>query len=763
MPALRFCRRIIHVAVLAASLLFLGAGAGVAQTFEVVHAFALLPERPAGKLLQIADGAFLGLSSRGGTSDAGTIYAVYRKPDSTWGTVVLHSFDGANGATPVDALMRASDGNFYGATQFGGASGLGTIFRLTPWLQFSTMHSFSGPDGDQPNGSLVQGADGALWGTTRLGGSPTPGVGDRGTVFRMTVSGAFTRIHTFTGAADSVPETGLIAGSDGHLYGTTSLGPATNDGTLFRVTTAGVLSTICEFPKLDFTGPRPIIEGADGHLYGTLDSERGYAFRVTKSGALTILHTFDGSDGFRTPSGGFAEPGDGWLYGTALSRFDPVANEAVLDGVVYRMSLAGAVEHVGDLGGALGALPLGLITASDGRVYGATTAAWLPLPSPTTAVAGGAVFSAAGSGPVTPLITFGPAPRRPNSRLVEGPDGALYGTAGGGLNGLGTIYRLDATGVTLLHSFNDGSLPAGLTLGPDGQLYGTTIRGGVPPPGMTSEGTVFRISLGGTYQLLKSFVGPVFPLVNWTQFPITPPALGSDGQMYFTTMDLSLRSGTVWRLSTDGSTTPLTGPTDFNTFPYPAGPPILASDGNLYGTSTGRADFGGGAIYRVTPGGLVSAIHIFPDVSYRSGLLQGSNGRFYGVSTTGSFPFLGQVFSSTVNGPATPLHTFIGIDGLFPIGELIETSAQKFMGVTHGSPNPAHAAFGTVYEVGADGSFRTVHRFSSNDGANPATGLTRTTSGVVYGVTTTGGPLGGGVIFRLVPSATTTATLRDQR
>lgn len=751
----RLPRQIAQVALLASTLVFTGAGTGFAQTFEVVHTFALLPERPAGKLLQIADGVFLGLSSRGGTRDAGTIYAVYRKPDSTWGSVVLHSFDVANGATPVGALTRASDGNFYGATRFGGASSHGTIFRLTPWLQFSTVHSFSGPDGEGPNGSLVQGVDGALWGTTRGGGSPTPGVGDRGTVFRMTLSGVLTRIHTFTGAAESVPQTGLVAASDGNLYGTTTLGPAVNDGTVFRVTTAGVLSTICEFPKLDFTGPRPIIEGSDGHLYGTLDSERGYAFRATKTGILTILHSFDGSDGFRLPSGGLAESADGWLYGTASNRFDPVANQAVLDGVVYRMNLAGAVEHVGDLGGALGAEPSGLITASDGRLYGATTTAWVPVPRPADPVAGGAVFSVAGSGPVTPLLTFGPAARRPNSRLVEGPDGALYGTAGGGLYGLGTIYRLDATGATVLHSFNgkDGSLPAGLTLGPDGQFYGTTIRGGLPPPGGTSEGTVFRMSPGGTHQLLMSFVGPVLPLENWTQFPITPPTVGSDGQMYFSTMDFSARAGTVWRLATDGSTTPLTGPSDFAPFPFPAAAPIMASDGNLYGTSTGRADFGGGAIYRVTPGGLVSAIHLFSDVSYRSGLLQGSNGRLYGVSTTGGFPFFGQVFSSALSGPATLLHTFVGVDGLLPIGELIETGAQRFMGVTHGSPNPAHSAFGTVYEVGADGSFRTVHRFSSVDGANPVSGLVRTSSGVIYGITSSGGPSGGGVIFRLVPAA----------
>ena len=740
--------------VLAALTFVWLAASASAQTIEIVHAFALLPEKPAGKLLQISEGAFLGLSSRGGTRDAGTIYAVYRRPDSTWATIVLHSFDLANGATPVGRLMRASDGNFYGATVSGGANSQGTIFRLTPWLQFSIVHAFSGPDGQSPNGSLVQGTDGALWGTTGLGGSPTPGIGDRGTVFRMTLSGAFTRVHTFTGADASVPANGLVAGSDGHLYGTTTLGPATNDGTVFRVTTGGVVTTVCEFPKLDFTGPRPIVEGSDGHLYGTLDSDRGYAFRVTKAGALTILHHFDGSDGFRSPSGGLAESPDGWFYGTALNRFDPIANQAVTDGVVYRMNLSGAVERVGDLGGPLGAEPLGLVRATDGRFYGTTIAAWEPIPRPADPVAGGAVFSVIGAGSVVPVITFGPAARQPNSRLVEGPDGALYGTASGGLYGFGTIYRLDGSGVTVLHSFNglDGRMPTGLTLGPDGQFYGTTIRGGQPPPVQTSEGTVFRMSPDGTYERLRSFVGPVFPLELWMQLPVTPPSLGHDGHLYFTTMDLALRAGTVWRLMTDGSMAPITGASDFVPFPFPAAAPILASDDNLYGTATGRTDLAGGAIYRVTAGGLVSAIHLFPDVSYRSGLLQASDGKLYGVSTTGSFPFFGQVFSSPLNGPATSLHTFIGLDGLLPIGELIETSPATFMGVTFGSPNPAHGAFGTIYEIGADRSFRTVHRFSTIDGANPASGLTRTATGVMYGTTSAGGPLGGGVIFRIVPS-----------
>jgi uncharacterized repeat protein (TIGR03803 family) len=324
------------------------------------------------------------------------------------------------------------------------------------------------------------------------------------------------------------------------------------------------------------------------------------------------------------------------------------------------------------------------------------------------------------------------------------------------LYGFGTIYRLDATGATVLHSFNDkdGRMPTGLTLGPDGQFYGTTIRGGLPSPGQTSEGTVFRMSLDGSYQLLRSFPGPTFPLETWTQFPVTPPAVGSDGHLYFTTMDLTARAGTVWRLTTEGTIAPLTGPSDFVAFPFPAAAPVLASDGNLYGTSTGRSDFGpGGGIYRLTPDGLVSAIHLFPDVSYRSGLLQAGDGNLYGVSTTGSFPFFGQVFSSPLDGPATPLHTFIGVDGLLPVGELLEASAGRFMGVTYGSPNPAHRAFGTIYEVGADRSFRTVHRFSTTDGANPAAGLTRTSTGVIYGTTSFGGPLGGGVIFRIVPAA----------
>ncbi len=154
-------------------------------------------------------------------------------------TTVIHTFTGAEGNGGTAALIQASDGFFYGVSAFGGAAdpdgnadaGGGTVFRMDAAGQVTVFHSFDrcDPAGYEPRGALIQGSDGALYGTTFRGGegnSCTTTLDDRrGTVFRMTLDGTMSTVHTFVDHHDGDgPWAGLVEGPDGALYGTTRVG-----------------------------------------------------------------------------------------------------------------------------------------------------------------------------------------------------------------------------------------------------------------------------------------------------------------------------------------------------------------------------------------------------------------------------------------------------------------------------------------------------------------------------------------------------------
>ena len=145
----------------------------------------------------------------------------------------LHSFNGGDGRSPEAALVQGSDGNFYGTTVLGGAHLKGTVFKIDATGSLTTLHSFSGSPGDGavPFAGLVQGSDGNFYGTTASGGAFF-----QGTVFRMTPSGAITVLHSFNSffSEGAVPFAGLVQGSDGNFYGTTALGGAHGEGTVFK-------------------------------------------------------------------------------------------------------------------------------------------------------------------------------------------------------------------------------------------------------------------------------------------------------------------------------------------------------------------------------------------------------------------------------------------------------------------------------------------------------------------------------------------------
>jgi len=300
-------------------------------TFTVLYNFASAGtggRYPTAPLVQGTDGNFYGTTVSGGTNSNGTIFRI--TPAGV--LAMLYSFCSqsgcVDGSEPYDALIQATDGNFYGTTYAGGAQFSGTIYRLTPGGTLTTLYSFCSAagctDGQYPTGPLLQAADGNLYGTTYGGGN------GNGTIFRITTDGAFTSLHSFctSKACGKGPSSGLVQGADGKLYGTTLKGGGRyNGGTIFSITTSGAFATLYAFDSKppSSKGSAPVaapVSATDGNLYGTTYAggvnESGTIFRVGLGGDLTTLYRFcaQGQCYLPFPDGALVQDTNGTFYGT---------------------------------------------------------------------------------------------------------------------------------------------------------------------------------------------------------------------------------------------------------------------------------------------------------------------------------------------------------------------------------------------------------------------------------------------------------------
>jgi uncharacterized repeat protein (TIGR03803 family) len=296
--------------------------------YQRLHAFVTSDGAdPAAGLIQAGDHLLYGTTSIGGATMNGTVFLT----DASSSLITLHDFSGSDGQEPQASLTQATDTNLYGSTQLGGSAGIGTLFRLdTGGGGFAVLHSFSGPDGQDPIAPLLQASDGFLYGVSAAGGED-----GRGTIFRLDSSGGFTTIHDFGILEGRWATGGLLQGSDGFFYGTSSAGGTSDQGSIFRSDSNGNLVTLYNFGTFP-DGAEPtagLTLGSDGFLYGTTTiggtQRSGTLFRTDTSGNLTYLYNFSGSDG-SIISAGVTEASDGNFYGVA-SEGGPAAY-----GLVYR-------------------------------------------------------------------------------------------------------------------------------------------------------------------------------------------------------------------------------------------------------------------------------------------------------------------------------------------------------------------------------------------------------------------------------------------
>lgn len=242
--------------------------------------------------------------------------------------VVYNFTGGSDGGNPLDGLTLGSAGSLYGTTNAGGVSSYGVVFKVTKTGVETVVHEFTGgTDGAYPQGGLVRDTGGNFFGTTTAGGAS-----NNGTVFGFTAAGKEGVLYSFAGGTDgAVPQAGLALDAAGNLYGTTSAGGLYGNGTVFKITRPAKGGKWTETVLYNFgTGPDGSVPVASvafdksGNLYGTTSaggtSGNGTIFELVPSGSSwteTILHNFQNADDGAVPYGGLISDAAGNFYGSA--------------------------------------------------------------------------------------------------------------------------------------------------------------------------------------------------------------------------------------------------------------------------------------------------------------------------------------------------------------------------------------------------------------------------------------------------------------
>jgi len=399
----RFVSRIVLTFAFVFGLAVVATQSAQAQTFSVLYNFAGGPSDgtgPYGGLLRDKAGNLYGTTSSGGSSFFhGTVFKV----DTTGTETVLYNFcsEGGgyctDGSLPFSDLLQDAAGNLYGTTYDGGEdpygycayqgrTGCGVVFKVDTTGNETVLYDFVGgsTDGCFPMGGLIRDKGGNLYGTTsRCGPS------NNGTVFELSESGTEIVLHSFAGSPSdgAFPSlTSLLMDAKGNIYGATYYGGAYggDSGTVYKLSKTGTLTILHSFGR---TGDGCNVYGTPamdrkGNLYGTTEfcgsSERGTVWKLTKNGKETVLHNFTGSDG-AFPSASVVMDAKGNLYG------DTPEDTSGL-GTVYKLNTKGKLTVLHNFSVLDGAGPArGLLRDAKGNLYG-------------TAVGGGNSHNCNGSG-----------------------------------------------------------------------------------------------------------------------------------------------------------------------------------------------------------------------------------------------------------------------------------------------------------------------------------------------------------------------------
>jgi uncharacterized repeat protein (TIGR03803 family) len=370
----------------------------------------------------------------------------------------LASFGGGNGEYPYyGSLIQAANGNYYGTTHEGGKYGGGTVFEVTPAGKVSDIYNFCSKtnctDGQNPWSALVLGSDGNFYGATNIGGTS-----GSGTIFKMTIGGKITTLYSFCPTkvcTDGGYPVGLVQASNGNFYGTTSNGGIHSAGTIFEITSAGKFKVLYSFcsENLCTDGYYPLsgpMQASNGNLYGTAyaggaHSAAGAVYEITMSGLFRTLYSFcaqagcaDGSE----PFGGLIQGSNGNLYGTTFG------GGASGYGTVFEITTTDKLVVLHSFDSTDGSYPLSApIQASDSNFYGTTNEGG-------SGGGGGTIYEITSAGVFNSLYSFcnvsACTGEYPGYGLGQATNGALIGTTSlGGSGNFGTVFSY-ATGLSPL-------------------------------------------------------------------------------------------------------------------------------------------------------------------------------------------------------------------------------------------------------------------------------------------------------------------------
>ncbi len=514
----------------------------------------------------------------------------------------------------------------------------------------TTLASFNDNNGDFPEAGLVEDGSGNLFGTTSVGGASRDG-----TVFEVKAgSGTVTTLASFNSANGAIPKAGLVEDGSGDLFGATSTGGASSGGTVFEVRAgSGTITTLASFSSFNTAnGEDPVaglVEDGSGDLFGTTlyggASSDGTVFEVRAgSGTITTLGSFSGTKG-AFPEAGLIEDGTGNLFGTTLS--------------------GGALDY-----GTVFELPVLIQT-----VNRASTSTSL-VSSVNPSVLGQSV-----------TFTATVAVNSPGSNAVANPTGAV------------TFYD---SGISL----GTGTLSGA---SPDTATFTTTML------------SVGRHPITAIYPGDTNFAG--------SGTPSTPTTLAS----------FNITNGA-----------------------NPEAGLVEDSSGNLFGTTAGGGASKDGTVFEVrASSGTITTLASFNGTNGEfpaAGLVEDSSGNLFGTTSEGGASKDGTVFEVRAgSGTITTLASFNGTNGDGPAAGLVEDSSGNLFGTTAagGASND-----GTVFEVKAgSGTITTLASFNGTNGARPLAGLVEDSSGNLFGTTLFGGASGDGTVFEVKAGSGTITTL----
>lgn len=373
--------RISQLSTLAVLVLVIAAGVVNAQTLSVLYNFGSNSGDPynpsySGIVAQGRDGNLYSSAVHGGTC-CGAVFQITPAGKLT----NIHSFTGSgnDGAFPQGGVTLGTDGNFYGTTYEGGSVTAGAVFKVTPSGTYTTLHSFTGgSDGAYPYAPPVEGNDGNFYGTTTAGGNTVTCGSGCGTIYKITPAGALTTLYQFDITHGYAPYAPLVLGTDGTFYGTAPFGTSANAGVVFKITPAGKFALLFSFDLTHGENPfSGLVQGTDGNFYGTTtnggNSGGGVVFKITPAGKLSVLHNINGTTDGRSPFGGLVLGSDGSFYGANAYGGTVNSNCSNGCGTFFKISPKGAYSVLYNFDSTTGATPeITPFQHTSGVVYGDT-------------------------------------------------------------------------------------------------------------------------------------------------------------------------------------------------------------------------------------------------------------------------------------------------------------------------------------------------------------------------------------------------------